>query len=337
MIPLWLRLISIQTPFLDIDFKIERISSNFLDSSYYYYFFNKEKNILPYYEIKYTRRNYFYPEGRYFIYEHLCDSFLSFVEFLNGDSKGISLFFQRPLSFVKFNVNLMTIDNINYSSFTGFFINDNIFTGIKIIDRLNFLFFSKYFGISYNKENLLIYGLFRNVILSYSYNEDAICLYSYFYLREPVIISHFYIDTKKRFYISPVFLLDIDKSLYLLLSMETGIGFKSENISFETGYDFEKRLPYLISKIKFKEKFKFSSISLNIITNSDKNWISQMVISKRFYNGNIEPEIDLTRSKDNTILTIITRFYGLKIYYSIQMNQNHHFSQFWGARIKFID
>jgi len=327
MIGIWLNLLQIQNPFFHIDFDVNRLDEYFPRASYYY-FFSSESRLNPVYKVNYSRRNFFFPEEKFLLEDNLTDSIKSSMEFINGDTKGVSLYFQRQISVVNFNLNFMSIDEKNYSRFLIYYKNDKIFTGLKIVDRMNLALFSRYLGISLNNESRFFYVSFKNFLLSYI--NDTIGLYSYFYIKEPILITHFYIDTKKDFFISPLLLLDIDKAIYLVISRGSGVGFKSDFLSFEIGYNFEKKLPFFASKIKW-ENFSFK-----IVSNSDKEWILQTEISKKLWRE-IEPEIVIKRTKEKESIGLFTSIYGLMLYYSFERDTLSNFYNYWGLRIKFFD
>lgn len=328
MIGIWLELLKIQNPFFQTEFDINRLNG-FFSETYYYNFFTSETRLNPVYSIIYLRRDFLLQKERLFLIDLIRDSIKSSVELMNGDSKGISFYFERPVSFLNFNFNFMSIDDRNCSRFLLYYHNPNIFTGIKIVDKISFTIFSKYFGISYNNDNRIIYGIFRNFMLSYI--NDTINLYSYFYIKKPIFVLHFYINNKYDFLISPLYLLDIDKAIYLLISKEIGLGFKSDFISFESGYDLKKKLPYFISNIEF------DNLSIKLVSNSDKDWIFQTGISKKFWKDNLEPKIIFTREKENESLSFLVKIYGLSLYYSLERDTVSNFKNYWGIRIKFFD
>lgn len=328
MIGIWLELLEIQNPFFQTEFYIDRLKLS-SHETYYSYFFLLETRLNPVYKISYSRRNFLYPYERFFLSDNLNDSIRSSIEFINGESKGISFYFERPVSLLNFNFNFMSLDEKNYSRFLLYYDNPNIFSGIKIVDKISFTFFSKYFGVSYNLNNRIIYGIFRNFMLSYV--NDTIGLYSYFYIKKPIFIAHIYLNNKIDFFISPLFLLDVDKSIYFLISKELGLGFKSDFISFETGYNIKKKLPYFISDIEF------DNFSIKLITNSDKDWIFQTHISKKFWYDRLEPKIMFTRTKYSNSFNLLMRIYGLNIYYILEIDTLKNLNNFWGARIKFFD
>lgn len=328
MIGIWLELIQIQNPFFYVDFKINRLNAVF-NNTYYDYFYSYEDKLNPVYKINYSIRDFFSNYEKFLISDAIEDSIKSSMEFLNGKNKGVSFYFQRPISKIKFNFNFMSIDDKNNSRFLLYYNNYNFFSGIKIVDKMNLSFFSRYFGVSFNNERYFLYGIFKNFLISYS--KDTISIYSYVYIKEPILISHFYINNKKDFFISPLYLLDIDKAVYLVISKEMGFGFKSDFLSFETGYNFNRKLPY------FLLNFKSENLIFKLVSYSDKNWLLQTGISRKFWNDNFVPELILTKTGRNLSLGLYTRIVGLILYYSVEMDTLSNFSQYWGARIKFID
>jgi len=305
-----MKLLQIQLPWIDVPFY--STDGFFNDGSHCMgiIYTGNQKSIFPD-TVYFTTRGLFSSEKHTFINQFNGDDYISGFEFSNGERKSMGGYLKRRYGPIIFDGGYQAISDTSYFKVVLSYRKNTLqmsalfsdtSRGISIATRFGGLSISSFKKLFWVSTPWFILGL----------NDTLPFIYSTIPVFPPVFLIHIYADKEKNYYIAPLYLLSESECVYAVLSHSPSIGYKSDHLSVEGGYNVEKKQPVFSGIIDTKY------IKISFITEGDTHWKIEGVGMFYFLNGNGSAGLSIKRKTNQFGIYAFSRFYGLKIYGGVE-------------------
>jgi len=324
---LGLKLAEIQFPSIYAYHTIDILgNSPYANEKYYLYNLKMKDKVFTISDtFSFFSRSFFYPHSGYSLipYVYRGGAFSSSAMLASGDRKGWDFSIRRSIGPIDLGGSIYGygMDNLYKGYFSIPLIGGELSGGV-LTDEKFLNFSTRFLYLSTNQSNYLCALRLWDFIVGIQ--DNRYFGYGVLRIKDPIFLTHFYIDSDTNYYVAPIYLLTDRVAIYGVLTKNSVIGFKSPYLSMEIGKSsiLSVTLP---------------NISIIASYNDSLSWGGRIGLEKSFFKDRIHPGIILTRRGGKNSILFNLRIIGTTLFWGMDNPLLLSRSYFWGFSLSFTN